>query len=211
MEDPGGFEPLGARIKSPLPNRLGLERSGSIARMAAASRPGFLIVVVMLVSCCWFSRTVTIRGLPVIGRVLCLELRERIWCLVADSNRGSPVCRAGALATKLTKRVWCSLQDSNLGMSVCKTDALVAWQRRIWCTREDLNLHAARAAASEAAASAVSPRVRSWCRNGGSNASFRPTKAVPCHWTIAAISAWCWLEDSNLPPLAYEASALPMS
>jgi len=24
-----------------------------------------------LVSCCWFSRTVTIRGLPVIGRVLC--------------------------------------------------------------------------------------------------------------------------------------------
>jgi len=25
-----------------------------------------------LVSCCWFSRTVTIRGLPVIGRVLCL-------------------------------------------------------------------------------------------------------------------------------------------
>jgi len=26
----------------------------------------------MLISCCWFSRTVTIRGLPVIGRVLCL-------------------------------------------------------------------------------------------------------------------------------------------
>jgi len=25
-----------------------------------------------LISCCWFSRTVTIRGLPVIGRVLCL-------------------------------------------------------------------------------------------------------------------------------------------
>jgi len=25
-----------------------------------------------LVSCWWFSRTVTIRGLPVIGRVLCL-------------------------------------------------------------------------------------------------------------------------------------------
>jgi len=25
-----------------------------------------------LLSCCWFSRTVTIRGLPVIGRVLCL-------------------------------------------------------------------------------------------------------------------------------------------
>ena len=73
MEDPGGVEPLGARIKSPLPNRLGLERSGSIGgEDAAASRPGFLIVMIMLVSCCWFSRTVTIRGLPVIGRVLCL-------------------------------------------------------------------------------------------------------------------------------------------
>lgn len=67
-------------------------------------------------------------------------------------------------------------------MSVCRTDALAAWRsEQIWCTREDLNLHAARAAASEAAASAVSPRV----------------------------PIWCWLEDSNLPPLAYEASALP--
>ena len=73
LEDPGGVEPLGARIKSPLPNHLGLERSGSISdEDAAASRPGLVIVVVMLVSCCWFSRTVTIRGLPVIGRVLCL-------------------------------------------------------------------------------------------------------------------------------------------
>ena len=51
LEDPGGVEPLGARIKSPLPNRLGLERSGSIGDGdTAASRPGFLIVVVMLVS-----------------------------------------------------------------------------------------------------------------------------------------------------------------
>jgi hypothetical protein len=44
-----------------------------------------------------------------------------------------------------------------------------------------MNLHAARAAASEAAAPAVSPRVRDRC----------------------------WLEDLNLLPLAYEASALP--
>ena len=73
LEDPGGVEPLGARIKSPLPNRLGLERSGSIGDGgAAASRPGLVIVVVMLASCCWFSRTVTIRGLPVISRALCL-------------------------------------------------------------------------------------------------------------------------------------------
>ena len=73
MEDPGGVEPLGARIKSPLPNRLRLERSGSIGDGdTAASRPGFVMVMVMLVSWWWFSRTVTIRGLPVIGRVLCL-------------------------------------------------------------------------------------------------------------------------------------------
>ena len=33
---------------------------------------------------------------------------------------------------------------------------------------------------------------------------------MPCHWTIAAQrSVWCWLEDSNPPPLAYKASALP--
>ena len=52
MEDPGGVEPLGARIKSPLPNHLGLERSGSIDDgNAAASRPGFVIVVIMIVSC----------------------------------------------------------------------------------------------------------------------------------------------------------------
>ena len=28
--------------------------------------------------------------------------------------------------------------------------------------------------------------IHRWCRNGGSNAGFRLTKAVPCHWTIAA-------------------------
>ena len=72
LEDPGGIEPLGARIKSPLPNRLRLERSGSIGdRGTAAGRPGFLMVVIMVVSSVWFSRTVSNRGLPVIGRVLC--------------------------------------------------------------------------------------------------------------------------------------------
>jgi hypothetical protein len=104
----------------------------------------------------WFSRTVSNRGLPVIGRALCLELREKV---------------VG----------WCSLQDSNLGMYVCKTDALAAWRseqrdglaggiaQQKWCTREDLNLHAvscrrrafgAMPAASEAVASTVSPRAQ---------------------------------------------------
>ena len=139
------------------------------------------------------------------------ELRERYWCFVADSNRGSPACRVGALAAKLTKRFWCSLQDSNLRMSVCNTDALAAWRsERMLVHPGGLESPFREAAASEVAASAVSPRVHSWCRNGRSNAGFRLTKAVPCHWTILAQnSAWCWLEDSNLPPLAYEASALP--
>jgi hypothetical protein len=52
MGDPGGVEPLGARIKSPLPNHLGLERSGSFDDgYTAASRPGFVIVVIMMLSC----------------------------------------------------------------------------------------------------------------------------------------------------------------
>src|SRR5262245_51650657 len=66
---------------------------------AAVSRPGFLIVV-MLVSCRWFAgsparyRTAVFRLSA--GRSA-FELRERCWCFVADSNRGSPACRAGAL------------------------------------------------------------------------------------------------------------------
>ena len=38
MEDPGGVEPLGGRIKSPLPDHLGLERAGSNAAYARISR-----------------------------------------------------------------------------------------------------------------------------------------------------------------------------
>jgi hypothetical protein len=50
MEDPRGVEPLGARIKSPLPNRFELERSGSAGdEGAAASRPGLVIVIFMIV------------------------------------------------------------------------------------------------------------------------------------------------------------------
>jgi hypothetical protein len=45
-------------------------------------------------------------------------------------------------------------------MSVCKTDALAAWRsQQLLVHRKDLNLHAVAAAASEAAASTVSPRV----------------------------------------------------
>ena len=33
--------------------------------------------------------------------------------------------------------------------------------------------------------------------------------ALPLDDCGPAFMEWCWLEDSNLPPLAYEASALP--
>jgi hypothetical protein len=113
-------------------------------------------------------------------------------------------------------------------MSVCKTDALAAWlsERRAqdgvavacyqeWCTRKDLNLHAVAAAASEAAASTVSPRVH--CQeliDGAATADRTPVSAVPKRCPATGrlrprLMEWCWLEDSNLPPLAYKASALP--
>ena len=82
-----------------------------------------------------------------------------------------------------------------------------------WCTREDLNLHARRAAASEAAASAVSPRVPCRSRSDGTATADRtPVSALPTRCPATGrlrLLWWCWLEDSNLPPLAYEASALP--
>ena len=139
LEDPGGVEPLGARIKSPLPNHLRLERSGSISDGdTAASRPGFLIVVVMLVSCCLvLPHGNDPRSSGYRPGALPLSYGRVDWCFVADSNRGSPACRAGALAAKLTNRLWCSLQDSNLGMSVCRTDAFAAWRSELsaqgWC------------------------------------------------------------------------------
>jgi hypothetical protein len=67
----------------------------------------------MVISClwCWFSRTVSNGGLPVIGRAL-FELRERCWCFVADSlpcARGleMSVCRLqiDTLARKLRRLV----------------------------------------------------------------------------------------------------------
>jgi|RhiMetStandDraft_4_1073278.scaffolds.fasta_scaffold296228_1 hypothetical protein len=87
---------------------------------AAVSRPGFLIMV-MLVSCRWFAgsparyRTAVFRLSA--GRSA-TELRERCWCFVADSNRGSPACRAGALAAKLTKPLVLApgLEPGNVGV-----------------------------------------------------------------------------------------------
>ena len=193
MEDPGGVEPLGARIKSPLPNHLGLERSGSIDDgYAATSRPGFVIVVIMMFSCLLVlphgndPRSSGYRpgALPLsYGRILVLRrgLEPRVPCMS---------CR------KLTKRVWCSLQDSNLGMSVWWTDALAAWpserarrggvaascgcmrgmmRNQKWCTREDLNLHALRRPLLRR----LRLPFRHECIDGAATADRTPVTALP--------------------------------
>ena len=175
LEDPGGVEPLAHGLKARCPTVSGLNAPGPSVMHAAASRPG-LMRVVMVFSCLIDALGSPARYRTAVFRLSAgcsaFELRERYWCLVAGSNRGSPACRAGALAAMLTKRVWCSLQDSNLGMSVCKTNALAAWrsERRAQgqcggCAQSEL-VHPGgleppcrEAAASEAAASAVSPRV----------------------------------------------------
>ena len=59
--------------------------------------------------------------------------------------------------------------------SAVRRVGVAAAHKQEWCTREDLNLHAARAAASEAAASAVSPRVH--C--GAATADRTPVSALP--------------------------------
>ena len=49
------------------------------------------------------------------------------------------------------------------------------------------------------------------CVTGAATADRAPVSALPkrCPATGRLRLNWCWLEDSNLPPLAYEASALP--
>src|SRR5262245_44215030 len=66
-------------------------------------------------------------------------------------------------------------------MSVCRTDALAACEASyLWCTRKDLNLHAVAAAASEAAASTVSPRVQfQEPLDGAATADRTPASALP--------------------------------
>jgi hypothetical protein len=119
-------------------------------------------------------------------------------------------------------------------MSVCKTDALAAWRSERWaqgwcvmleaCLRHDsaptemvhpggLEPPCLAAAASEAAASAVSPRVHAgdvlMVPQRRIERRFPPYQSGALPLDDCGRLRWCWLEASNLPPLAYEASALP--
>ena len=82
-----------------------------------------------------------------------------------------------------------------------------------WCTREDLNLHALRRPLlrrlrlpfrHECFAKVVLmvPQRRIERR-------FPPYQSSALPLDDCGRLRWCWLEDSNLPPLAYKASALP--
>jgi hypothetical protein len=76
-----------------------------------------------------------------------------------------------------------------------------------WCTREDLNLHALAAAASE-----VRLPFRHECMmvlQWLIERRFPPYQSGALPPDDCGRLRWCWLEDSNLPPLAYKASALP--
>ena len=161
LEDPGGVEPLAHGLKARCPTVSGLNAPGPSVMHAAASRPGLMRVVMV------FSYLIDVSGSPARYRTAvfrlsagrsAFELRENAGA--SDSNRGSPACRAGAFAAKLTKRFGAR---SRTRTWECRCVRPMPWPlgeaSECWCTREDLNLHAARAAASEAAASAVSPRV----------------------------------------------------
>jgi hypothetical protein len=64
--------------------------------------------------------------------------------------------------------------------SAARRDGVAATRKQKWCTREDLNLHAVEAAASEAAASAVAPRVHCQSRiDGAATADRTPVSALP--------------------------------
>jgi hypothetical protein len=82
-----------------------------------------------------------------------------------------------------------------------------------WCTRKDLNLHALRRPLLRR----LRLPFRHECidRNDGAATAHRtPVTALPrrCPATgrlrLRELS-WCWLDGSNLPPLAYKASSLP--
>ena len=80
-----------------------------------------------------------------------------------------------------------------------------------WCTREDLNLHAVRRPLlrrlrlpfrHECVIELV-PQRRIERRSPPYQSGALPLD------DCGPVFLWCWLEDSNPPPLAYKASALP--
>ena len=194
LEDPGGVEPLARGLKARCPTVSGLNAPGPWHELAAASRPG-LIMVVMVISCLFDGSPARYRTAVFRLSAGCsaIELRERCWCFVADSNRGSPACRAGALAAKLTKRSGARSRTRTWECRRVMTDALAAWRSEQSLVHPGgLEPPCLAAAASEAAASAVSPRVHCRGRIDGAatvdrTLTFRLTKAVPCHWTTAAM------------------------
>jgi hypothetical protein len=185
LGDPGGVEPLARGLKARCPTVSGLNAPGPSAMGCGGKPPRFGLgghggLLARVDGSPARYRTAVFRLSA--GRSA-FELRERCWCFVADSNRGSPACRPGALAAKLTKRVWCGARSRTRTWE-CRCVRPMPWPlgeaSNCWCTRKDLNLHAVAATASEAAASTVSPRVH--CQElvgGAATADRTPVSALP--------------------------------
>src|SRR5215510_1351662 len=118
LGDPGGVEPLARGLKARCPTVSGLNAPGpSAMEMRRQAAPVWS----------WCGLLARVDGSPARYRTAvfrlsagrsAFELRERSWCFVADSNRGSPACRAGALATKLAKPLVLApgLEPGNVGV-----------------------------------------------------------------------------------------------
>jgi hypothetical protein len=145
MEDLGGVEPLARGLKARCPTASGLNAPGPLSSCAAASR-AVLILVIIVISFCFLvlphgiePRSSGYRpgALPLsYGRGGGARSRTRTWGCRCVRPMPWPLGEASALRRSTP-------------------------HKQGWCTREELNLHAARAAVSEAAASLVSPRVHS--------------------------------------------------
>src|SRR5215813_7079779 len=131
-EDIGGVEPLARGLKVRCPTVSGLNAPGPLA--IGWRRQAASLMFVMMAGSPARYRTAVFR---LSAGCSAIELREKV-----DGARSRT-------------RTW-----------ECRCVGPMPWPlgeaSDHWCTREDLNLHAAGAAASEASASAVSPRVR--CR-----------------------------------------------
>ena len=167
LEDPGGVEPLARGLKARCPTVSGLNAPGPSAMEVRRQAAPFLdgghgdLLLVLLV----LPHGIEPRSSGYRPGALPLSYGRDAGASSRTSNRGSPACRAGALAAKLTKRVGARSRTRTwecrcvgpmpwpLGeASSARRVGVACWmhasgmtaRKQEWCTREDLNLHALR-------------------------------------------------------------------
>lgn len=197
LEDPGGVEPLAHGLKARCPTVSGLNAPGPSTMTCGGEPPRFgddghgdLLVVWMVL-----PHGIEPRSSGYRPGALPLSYGRICWCFVADSNRGSPACRAGAFAAKLTKRL---VLAPGLEPGKCRCVRPMPWPlgeaSNIWCTLEDLNLHAVRRPLLRRLRlpfrhECIAKIVR--CRNGGSNAYFPPYQSGALPLDDCGRLQWC--------------------